>query len=75
MRVGLDKYMILKPCPFCGGNQAILNIEKRLDRSIEYYVSCGCGIVTIKFSKKRGWGYPKKQAIRTWNRRLQKYDR
>ena len=52
----------LKPCPFCGDNEATLWKQYPADRP--WHILCGCG-------GRVGYFVTKEEAIEAWNRRAE----
>lgn len=65
----LDPYKAvgkLKPCPFCGGAAAIVNVTRHIANNL-IVVKCDmCGASTKTFSESR-----LENAIAAWNKRTQ----
>lgn len=73
----------LKPCPFCGG-EAFLKYGKSTTfgtfEALVFCKNCSASVVgvssinfsTYRFEEKNGYDIAQKQAVKAWNRRVDK---
>ena len=63
----------LKPCPFCGCEVSVCEIEPRIHRYADYKFCVVCNGCDLLFGFDEDYGGifgTKKQAISSWNRRI-----